>query len=61
MEDLAIHKTATGKIFKLTDLVGNPLSYDDYKENFTRQHLAMLEVGQVLRSASLGIMLKRIK
>ena len=45
----------------MTDLEGNPLNYNDYKGSFTRQHLAMLEVGQILKSSSLGIMLKRTK
>ena len=61
MEDFAIHKTGTGKVFELTDLKGNPLKYEDYKSNFTRKHLRMLEVGQTLRSATLGIMLKRVQ
>lgn len=61
MEDTTVHKTVTGKEFILMDLEGNSLSYNDYKGSFTRQHLAMLEVGQILKSSSLGIMLKRIK
>lgn len=56
-----IHKTSTGKVFKLTDFEGNPLSYEEYKDNFTRNNLAILEVGQILRSKSLGIMLQRVK
>lgn len=54
MEDNTVHKTVTGKEFILTDLEGNPLNYNDYKGSFTRQHLAMLEVGQILKSSSLG-------
>lgn len=61
MEDTTVHKTVTGKEFVLTDLEGNLLNYNDYKGSFTRQHLAMLEVGQILKSSSLGIMLKRTK
>lgn len=57
----SIHKTSTGKVFKLTDFEGNPLSYGEYKDNFTRNNLAILEVGQILRSESLGIMLQRVK
>jgi hypothetical protein len=58
MEEYAVHRTTTGKVFELTDLKGNPLKYDDY---FTRKHLRMLEPGQALRSATLGIMLKRVQ
>jgi hypothetical protein len=61
MEEYAVHRTTTGKMFELTDLKGNPLKYDDYKSNFTRKHLRMLEPGQTLRSATLGIMLKRVQ
>ncbi len=61
MQGFSIHRTTTGKIFQLMDLEGNPLRYDDYKDRFTRQHLAMLRVGQALRSEDLGIMLKRWK
>ena len=56
MEEYAVHRTTTGKVFELTDLKGNPLKYDDYKDNFTRKYLRMLEPGQTLRSATLGIM-----
>ena len=61
MKNNTVHKTVTGKEFILTDLEGNPLNYNDYKGSFTRQHLAMLEVGQILKSSNLGIMLKRTK
>lgn len=61
LEGFSIHRTTTGKIFQLTDLEGNPLRYDDYKKQFTRKHLALLGVGQALRSEDLGIMLKRWK
>lgn len=61
MEGYAIHRTTTGKIFYLTDLEGNPLRYDDYKQYFTRQYLTMLAVGQTLKSDELGIKLKRYK
>lgn len=52
MEEYAVHRTTTGKVFELTDLKGNP---------FTRKYLRMLEPGQTLRSATLGIMLKRVQ
>ena len=44
MEEYAVHRTTTGKVFELTDLKGNPLKYDDYKDNFTRKYLRMLDI-----------------
>jgi len=61
MDKNAIHRTSTGKIFYLTDLKGNPLNYEEYKDVFQRHHLANLEVNQLLRSVDRGIMLKRCK
>ena len=59
--DKGTHKTSTGKIFRLTDLDGNLLDYSACKGIFTRPYIAALEVGQILRSSSAGMMLKRLK
>lgn len=61
MEDKSIHKTSTGKVFQLMDLDGKPIDYENGKEVFTRHLLAGLNVNQILRSASTGMMLKRLK
>lgn len=59
--DKSIHKTSTGKVFQLMDLQENPIDYERGKGVFTRPYLAGLNVGQILRSSSTGMMLKRIK
>lgn len=59
--DKSIHKTSTGKVFQLTDLEGNPMDYENGKGIFTRSYMTMLKVGQILKSSSNGMMLKRIK
>lgn len=61
MEDKSIHTTSTGKVFQLMDLEGNPIDYENGKEVFTRHLLAGLNVDQMLRSVSKGMMLKRLK
>ncbi len=56
-----IHKTSTGKIFKLTDVSGNAVEYEKGKDIFTKSHLASLAVGQILRSSAAGLMLERLQ
>lgn len=59
--DNSLHTTSTGKVFQLMDLKENPIDYENGKDIFQRHHLVALNVGQILRSASAGMMLKRIK